>query len=144
MPAVRSFSYLSDDYQAAWELRRAVLLDPFSIDHDAARVDDAESLHFGIFERGRCMACLFLVPRQGDAVQMRQVAVAIDSQRHGLGRRLVEFAEVAAQERGFRKVFAHARHTAIAFYSSLGYDIVGEPFEQVGIEHRLVERVLGT
>lgn len=143
MPALRAFSYQSFDYDTAWALRQEVLLDPFSIDHDAARLDDARSLHFGFFEGEQCIACLFLVPREDTVIQMRQVAVAPGRQRTGLGRLLVRFAEEAVVDRGFSKVYAHARHTAVSFYLRIGYEIRGEPFQQVGIEHHLVEKVLG-
>jgi predicted GNAT family N-acyltransferase len=36
----------------------------------------------------------------------------------------------------------HARATAVPFYLRLGYTVVGEPFEEVGIPHRGMEKAL--
>lgn len=142
MPKPHEFAYLSSDYERAWILRKEVLLDPFRIDHDAARSDDHGSFHFGIFDETRCVACLFLVPRSKTQLQMRQVAVAASRQRNGLGRVLVEFAEDFARAKRFISMTAHARDTAVPFYKRLGYEVRGEPFLQVGIQHYLVEKAL--
>lgn len=142
MPESREFPFLSLDYERAWSLRKEVLLDPFGIDHDAARMDDKGSFHFGIFDETRCVACLFLVPRSKTRLQMRQVAVAPSLQRSGLGRVLVEFAEDFARAKRFISMTAHARETAVPFYEHLGYEVRGEPFSEVGIPHYLVEKAL--
>lgn len=34
----------------------------------------------------------------------------------------------------------HARDSALDFYLSLGYSIVGDPFEEVGIPHHRMEK----
>jgi predicted GNAT family N-acyltransferase len=139
----REFKFLSPDYECAWALRKNVLLDPFGIDHAAARTDDERSMHFGIFDGTDCVACLFLVPRSEIQLQMRQVAVATNVQRSGLGSQLLEHSESMAQLRGFTLMSAHARDTAVPFYLKLGYVVRGDPFQQVGIKHYLVEKTLG-
>lgn len=126
----------------ALQLRKEVLLDPYGIDHETARADDSGSLHMGIFDDVECQACLFLVPRTKGKIQMRQVAVAPKLQRTGLGRRLVEFAEHVGLKNGSTLMTAHARDSAVPFYQRLGYQVRREPFVEVGIQHRLVEKIL--
>lgn len=126
----------------AWQLRCEVLLDPFGIDHGRAQDDDARALHFALFEDHECLACLMLVPLDEDTVRMRQVAVAKRVQRHGYGRHLVGAAEQAARDEGFTKIVASVRETASGFYRSLGYVQVGDGFEQVGLPHFAVEKLL--
>lgn len=132
----------SPEYERAWTLRRAVLLTPYGIDCDAARADDHAALHFGVFDGARCVACLFLVALDKDLVKMRQVAVTTEYQRRGLGRQLVSHAESVAIDHGFVEMIAHAREQAVPFYAALGYQIVGEGFEEVKIPHFLVKKVL--
>jgi predicted GNAT family N-acyltransferase len=36
----------------------------------------------------------------------------------------------------------HAREAAVPFYLKLGYALAGEPFEEVGIPHRAMEKTL--
>lgn len=132
------------EYALTLALRERVLLAPFGIPLEVARADDVQSFHFGLFsaEGGACLACLLLVPRASGALQMRQVAVAPECQRSGLGRRLAQGAESWARSEGSTLVYAHARETALPFYLALGYALVGEPFVQVGLPHRRVEKPL--
>lgn len=144
MPVPREFAFHSLDYELAWLLRKEVLLDPFGIDHDAARTDDPNAFHLGIFDEVRCLACLFLVPRTETLLQMRQVAVVPSLQRSGLGRQLLAFAEDFGRAKSYTSMMAHARDTAVPFYQHLGYEVIGKPFEQVGLPHHLVEKKLST
>ena len=41
-----------------------------------------------------------------------------------------------------KTIILHARHYAIGFYQKLGYSICSEPFEEVGIEHRVMQKEL--
>lgn len=129
-------------FEQAWRLRCQVLLDPFQIDHRRAQEDDARALHFAAFDGERCVGCLMLVPLDEDTVRMRQVAIAPDVQGQGCGRYLLAEVEQAARAEGFTKMVAHARETATGFYRSLGYAQVGERFEQVGLPHFSVEKLL--
>ncbi len=129
-------------FEQAWRLRCEVLLDPFGIEHARAQEDDARALHFGVFSEERCLASLMLVPLDEDTVRMRQVAVATELQGQGCGRFLVTQAEQAARQEGYSKIVAHVRETAADFYRSLGYEQVGGRFEQVGLPHFAVEKLL--
>ena len=74
------------------------------------------------------------------AVKMRQVAVDFDRQHHGLGTRLVHYAESVARKRGLREMRLHARHTAVAFYERLGYQAHGEPFVEITVPHLAMKK----
>lgn len=142
MVCVEKVEPLTEAFEWCWRLRREVLLDPFSIPHDEARTQDERATHFGILEEGRCLAVLMMVPYKSNVVRMRQVAVAPDRRREGLGRRLILFAEESLRLKGFDIVFAYAREPAVPFYQSLGYHIVGSPLIEVGLPHRAVEKTL--
>ena len=66
---------------------------------------------------------------------MRQVAVQTEWQGHGIGKKLVEFAELFAKKLLFIKIELNARKTAIDFYLNLGYKTIGNEFIEVGIKH---------
>ena len=139
---IRTLTIDDPAYEDTWSLRCRVLLDPFDIDREAAKSDDAAATHLGLFEGPQCLACLLLVPRDPGVVQLRQVAVAQARQRTGLGRHLVRRAENLVRDEGFSLMRAHARHTALPFYLALDYQIIGKPFVEVGIEHHVVEKDL--
>jgi len=78
----------------------------------------------------------------GRAGKLLQMAVAETLQGQGVGARLVRELEAMARAQGFERVRMHARASAVGFYAKLGYAVTGEPFSEVGIPHRLMERVL--
>lgn len=88
------------------------------------------------------VAVLLLEPLDEVRLQMRQVAVAPEHQRQGIGAGLVKFAEGFAVEHGFRIVIAHSRESALSFYGVLGYAAAGEAFREQGIPHVLVTKEL--
>ena len=88
------------------------------------------------------VAVLLLRPLDEQTVKMRQVAVHPEFQNLGLGSQIVAFAESFAKERGFTKMVAHARGTAVDFYRKAGYATVGGEFVEQTIPHRLVTKEL--
>jgi predicted GNAT family N-acyltransferase len=47
-----------------------------------------------------------------------------------------------ARERGDREIMLYAQHSAEGFYRRLGFKTRGEPFEEVGILHFEMVKVL--
>jgi ribosomal protein S18 acetylase RimI-like enzyme len=74
---------------------------------------------------------------------MRQVAVSDKHQGLGVGRALVDFSEKYAGDNGYSKISMHARESAVGFYLKLGYEVEGEPFEEVTIPHRSMFKRIG-
>lgn len=95
-------------------------------------------------ERGRLVGTARLLPAEGDARQLRQLAVALACRRQGVGRLLVDKAEDVARETGTKAVVLKAREEAFPFYLSLGYEFDGEAFvsELTRIPHRPMRKKL--
>lgn len=105
--------------------------------------DDARSRSlFVIREDGRCVGSVCLNDLQpaeycsvpwrctgGRALVVHRLCVLPERQRRGVGRRLMEFAEDCARERGFAcirlEVYIGAPR-AVALYEHLGYQRVGQ------------------
>ena len=139
---LREYSYASADYDAALKLRRDVLRRPLGLTYEAADLaKEASDIHLGAFEGNAVVATLILTPQE-DEVTMRQVAVVLDRQGQGIGRKLVAFSEAYARAAGFKRMSLHARETAVAFYERLGYATVGERFIEVTIPHRAMLKEL--
>ncbi|MBK8724963.1 MAG: GNAT family N-acetyltransferase [Holophagaceae bacterium] len=140
---LRWIPHLSPAYALAVALRRDVLRKPLGLEFSEAQLaDEAEDLHLAAFDGTELVGCLLLSDRGSGRVQMRQVAVRQDLQGQGLGALLVRESEAEALRRGFATMILHARETAVPFYLKLGYGLVGEPFAEVGIPHRSMEKVL--
>jgi ribosomal protein S18 acetylase RimI-like enzyme len=103
---------------------------------------EAESLHLVAIEGERVVGCVLFHQREGDSGRLFQMAVDADLQGRGIGRRLVRHLESELARRGVRRVFLHARRHVQGFYERLGYSAYGEVFEEVGIPHVAMQRVL--
>jgi len=130
-------------YEAELALRDEVLRKPLGralSATDSAR--DIEGHHFVALTGGEVVACIGLYP-QGEGVgRLRQMAVAPNLQRQGIGSKLLDFVEVWARERGFAMLTLHARLSALEFYERHGYVAEGEVFEEITIPHRRMRKDL--
>ena len=54
----------------------------------------------------------------------------------------MEFAEEQARVLGADVIFCHARTEVAPFYERLGYATIGDPFEEVTIQHVHMEKKL--
>lgn len=135
-PTIRLVEHDSPEYWATVALRDAVLRRPLGLKFTPEELAaECRSLHIAGFCDETLAGCLVLVPGDGGRVRMRQVAVAPELQRRGIGRALVAFSERLAVRQGFTAMILHARDTAVPFYENLGYVRVGRPFEDVTILH---------
>lgn len=139
-----------------WPLRRAVLRnDTPATDVVLEGDDEPTTVHLGVVDRdGKVIAISTWIrrpfpgepagtPTHGPAVQLRAMAIEPARQRTGIGRLLVERGVERAFSDGVALVWANARDTALAFYESLGFEVVGEGFvdEATAIpHHRIVRR----
>jgi len=140
---LRWIPHLSPAYALCVALRRDILRKPLGLEFSEPQLAaEAGDLHLACFEGEELIGCLLLSDRGGGRVQMRQVAVREDLQGRGLGAAMVAESEAEARRRGFATMILHARATAVPFYLKLGYALVGEPFEEVGIPHRGMEKAL--
>ena len=139
----RAFHLGTKEYEQAIRLREAVLRVPLGLVlTEGELADEPNCCHLGGFDGERLVAVLLLRPLDEQTVKMRQVAVHPEFQNLGMGSRLVAFAEGFAKERGFAKMVAHARGTAVDFYRKAGYATVGDEFIEQTIPHRLVTKEL--
>jgi ribosomal protein S18 acetylase RimI-like enzyme len=131
-------------YPGELELRFRVLREPLGHTREQVKFPfEGESLHLVALEGSAVVGCVLFHPETPTGGRLFQMAVKADQQGTGLGRRLVEELERELQQRGFTEVHLHARAPVVGFYERLGYRVYGDPFVEVGIEHRLMQRSLG-
>jgi predicted GNAT family N-acyltransferase len=126
----------------AWALRREVFIIeqgvPEEIELDE---DDAAALHVIALDGELVVGCGRMVPH-GESVKIGRMAVPRARRRHGIGRLVLESLMEKARARGFQRAILHAQLHAEGFYLQCGFDPRGEVFEEAGIPHRLMERLL--
>ncbi|MBC2604799.1 GNAT family N-acetyltransferase [Pelagicoccus albus] len=133
----------SDAYRQECELRQDVLRRPLGLNlYDEDLSEELDHRHFGIFESDKLVACIVAIPEHENQAKLRQMAVAPNTQGCGYGRKLVNLVEDVLAKEGCLSLSLHARESAIGFYAKLGYQIVGDVFNSVGIPHRLMVKKL--
>jgi uncharacterized protein YecE (DUF72 family)/GNAT superfamily N-acetyltransferase len=139
----REVKYGSPEYDETVKLRDQVLRRPLGLLFNESQLQqEGLDFHLACYKDGRLVACLVLTPLSGDLVRMRQVAVAPEFQRQGIGSVLLRFAERYAWERGYTEVMAHARESALGFYIKQGYAPAGARFIEVEVPHVEVQKRL--
>jgi N-acetylglutamate synthase-like GNAT family acetyltransferase len=123
------------------ELRTKVLREPLGLVYTTEQLaEEQHETHIVAIVDETVVGVLLLKKIDNELLKMRQVAVASDLQKTGIGKKLVLFSEDYARKNGFRKIELHARDVAKDFYLTLNYQIIGEPFTEVGIIHYKMEK----
>ncbi|MBF0738857.1 GNAT family N-acetyltransferase [Staphylococcus arlettae] len=74
--------------------------------------------------------------RQYDqGVKIERVAILPTYRKSGYGKKLMQFIETSAAQQGYTKLILNAQLHAKLFYSSLGYNSVGDIFYEEEIKH---------
>ena len=129
--------FATPEYDEAVNLRMEVLRRPLGLIYTPEQLAaEWDNLHLAAFDNsGRIVGYLNLTPENDTIVKMRQVAVAPSEQGKGVGTALVEDAEIRVVQLNFKEITLHARKTAVPFYLKLGYELLGNEFEEVNLPH---------
>lgn len=93
---------------------------------------DAECLHCVAYDGARAIGTGRLLP-DGHVGRM---AVLAAYRRSGVGSIILRALVRAAGERGDREVVLNAQCQVVAFYARHGFELRGEPYDEVGIPHQ--------
>jgi len=127
-------------YQESLDLRHQLLRVPLGMDLFDGSYDDLSEedryYHFGAFDdSGKLVASVLGIPTSIEEVRIKQMAVVKDQQMQGVGKRLLMIFEAYLLNLGFQSFVLHSRRVAHGFYLNLGFAIMGDEFEEVGIPH---------
>jgi predicted GNAT family N-acyltransferase len=129
----------SDAYKQSLSLRHEILRVPLGMDLYDGSYDDLSQehrfYHFGAFDDHDLVASVMGIPTSPTEVRIKQMVVAERLQSKGFGKRLFMAFEAFLLNLGVESFVLHARQAAHGFYLNMGYVIVGEQFDEVGIPH---------
>lgn len=130
---VGAFDELGDRARA---VRRAVFIEEQGVS-EAEEMDDNDEVatHVLATDDGHPVATARYRPVDDSTVKIERVAVLADYRDQGLGARVMDATESAARDDGASRAVLHAQLRVREFYAGLGYDAVGEQFEEAGIAH---------
>ncbi len=77
---------------------------------------------------------------QRPTARLERFSVLKEYRGKGYGKALVSWVIEDARRAGLGEYLLHAQLRLEAYYRSLGFDTVGDPFEEVGIPHILMRR----
>lgn len=145
MIITKQIIYGSEAYQDMLALRNEVLRKPINWPYFELgnTQHEAEFILLGAYNQQQALvACCILAEKTPNEVQLKQMAVLPNQQGKGTGAQLLHHAEIIALQKGYKKVSMHARQTALRFYQKCNYVSIGGIFEEVGIPHFKMEKVL--
>jgi predicted GNAT family N-acyltransferase len=102
---------------------------------------DGEALHLVAVVGGEVVGTCRLVIDDGTA-KLGRMAVEPGARGRGLGAALLAGAEREARAAGAGRISLHAQARARSLYARGGFADRGEPFDEAGIEHVLMEKHL--
>jgi ribosomal protein S18 acetylase RimI-like enzyme len=121
-------------------LREGIAPDLCRFDGD----DEVNSFHLGYNKENEliCIGSFHKQNRQGYAgigYQLTGMATSFEFQGQGIGNQLLNFAIVYLRGRNVNYIWCYARKHACKFYLGIGFEIVSDEFEIVGIgPHRVM------
>jgi len=131
------------DYKLSVALRDRVLRQPLGLQFTPQQLAaESTAIHIVGWIDDQIRACCVTVDRNDGWFQARQVAVDFDFQKQGYGQQLMQFTHQHIALLGADKIYCHSRIVAEAFYVRLGYQSVGDYFEEVSIQHIRMEKNL--
>lgn len=129
--------------ERAWAIRRRVFIEeqhvPEEIELDE---DDARAFHALATIGAKAIGCGRYVGHGSDEIKIGRMAVLPEYRGRGIGREILQFLMDTARARGFHRAVLHAQLTAEGFYLKQGYEPVGQVFEEAGIAHRAMVKML--
>ncbi len=140
MPRVIQINMENPLYQKERELRNKVLLSPIGIPDFGWEMNDSKSWHFVALDKNKVIGCVLLLPLDDKKTkgQLIQMAVKDSWQGKGIGKLLVKSLLTFALTNGLKEVEIHSRTEVTSFYEPLGFQIIGDEFEEVGVKHRFM------
>ncbi len=141
--ALKQIDHGSKEYLQMVKLRNEILRKPLGLSlSEDELAKEKEDILIGAFDEDDMLACCMLTKAEDKCLRLRQMAVQNNLQGKGIGASMMNFAEILARDKGFKKLIMHSRVTAIGFYEKFGYKVVGDEFIEVTIPHYVMEKKL--
>ena len=141
---VHQIEFGSPGFDELIYLRDLMLRKPLGLEFTPEEIaTEYTSAHFGAFSNDlELLGVLVMKPLAQKQIKMRQVAVYPEAQKRGVGQAMVQESETYAIDQGFQEIVLSARAPAVPFYEKLGYVVDSELYQEVGIDHYKMKKVL--
>ncbi len=95
---------------------------------------DADAIQFLAYLNGKAVATARIREIDADTVKIERLAVLPEYRKQGIGKQLMESA-LSVSRLDKSQVIVHAQEYIASLYQQLGFEVVGERFNEAGIAH---------
>ncbi|WP_119327024.1 GNAT family N-acetyltransferase [Companilactobacillus musae] len=126
----------SDIYQDSINIRKAVFIDEQNVPKNL-EIDDNEAncTYFNLYVDNQPVATARFFPTEDNGIHVQRVAVLKNFRHQNLGSNLLKNIIKFAQKNNYKYVILGAQDHAQLFYKKLGFHVVGNQYQEVGILH---------
>ena len=130
---------------AAQPLRHSVFVEEQGVPQEVEQDAHDERAHHAVARNrlGQAVGTGRLVRLDAQTGKIGRMAVMPTVRGAAVGGAILQALCDAARRQGLRDVVLHAQSPVIGFYKRAGFEVASEPFEEAGIEHRLMRKATG-
>ncbi|MBX7155845.1 MAG: GNAT family N-acetyltransferase [Candidatus Kapaibacterium sp.] len=138
----RVIEYGSPEWETSVRLREEILRIPLGSTFSAEELaEEKNHIHIAGFIDDAIIATVALVPEE-DCMKMQRVVVAVNLRNQNIGTEMMKFCEQYILGTSIKRIYCHARNTAVNFYRNNGYTQIGDYFDEDGIPHLMMQKEL--
>jgi predicted GNAT family N-acyltransferase len=127
---------------AVFALRHEVFVVEQAVAPELERDDfDAGAVHL-VARRDDDVIGTLRIVRNGETARIGRMAVRAAMRKTGIGSRLMTTAEAVAAQMGVKEIVLHAQLSAGDFYRRLGYRDRGDIFDEAGMAHIEMRKII--
>ncbi|NEU07439.1 GNAT family N-acetyltransferase [Flavihumibacter sp. R14] len=109
----------------------------------AELADDADGIHFGLFDNNKLISVASWFRRNESEAQFRKLATLEEFRNSGYGTSLMRYIMEFSKGENIRNLWCNARVSAGRFYKKLGFTETGHSFAKNGIDYVIMTVNLG-
>lgn len=131
-----------EEFNIAYKIRVEVFVQEQGVSLDMELDEfDKDAKHLLLYKDNIPIACGRIIIQEKQAI-MGRIAVLKKYRKQGYGRQICNKLIEIAKENEIEKIVLHSQYYAMDFYKKLGFKEYGEVFEEAGINHIKMEKIL--
>jgi predicted GNAT family N-acyltransferase len=115
---------------------------PVELEKDEYDSERDDCVHFLIKKYDMPVGAFRCTDEGNGSVHFQRFCILKEYRELGIGRKAIEFAEDYYRNKGFIKITLNAQCRAIGFYEKCGFTVVSDVFDDAGIPHRAMEKMI--
>ena len=125
-----------EEFEKALNVRFRVFVDEQGVPRELERDEkDEEAIHVIAQNKDKTVGCGRIVFHEEKA-KLGRLAVDKSWRQQGIGSSICRKLIKIAEKKGYRQIILHAQLHSVDFYKKLGFESIGNVFEEAGIDHK--------